>query len=124
MKIKSEVDRMKRIGIMLLATICIFTLASCSNIGSHVGINRGGDESVKTYNDTEWLNDIHVVGKTETIDFQAQYIRAGVKKEPDTYPAVKVIHSENEMNRYLKNETHMSEALVEACSKYADYRAS
>lgn len=118
MKIKSEVDRMKRIGILLLATICIFTLASCSNIGSHGGINRGGDESVKTYNDTEWLNDIHVVGKTETIDFQAQYIRAGVKKEPDTYPAVKVIHSVNEMNRYLKNETHMSEALVEACSKY------
>ena len=118
MKIKSEVDRMKRIGILVLSAICILTLSSCSNIGSHGGINRGGDESVKTYNDTEWLNDIHVVGKTETIDFQAQYIRAGVKKEPDTYPAVKVIHSENEMNRYLKNETHMSEALAEACSKY------
>ena len=57
-----------------------------------------------------------------SVDFDAQYIRAGSKKELSAYPAVKIIRSANEMSRYLKKETHMSDALVNACQKYdADY---
>jgi len=56
------------------------------------------------------------------VDFDAQYIRAGSKKELSAYPAVKIIRSANEMSRYLKKETHMSEELVNACKKYdADF---
>ena len=69
MKIVSEVDMIKTIGILLLSAICIFTLASCSRTGSRGGINRSGDESVKSYNDTEWLNGDPYISDLDTKDF-------------------------------------------------------
>ena len=111
---------MKKLLACILIIVSILSLASCSQSGR--GHGRGGDESVKSYNDTEWLNDIHTIEYLPSVDFDAQYIRAGSKKELSAYPAVKIIRSANEMSRYLKNETHMSDALVNACQKYdADY---
>ena len=111
---------MKKLLACILIIVSILSLASCSQSGR--GHGRGGDESVKSYNDTEWLNDIHMIENLPSVDFDAQYIRAGSKKELSAYPAVKIIRSANEMSRYLKNETHMSEELVSACQKYdADY---
>ena len=111
---------MKKLLACILIIVSILSLASCSQSGR--GHGRGGDESVKSYNDTEWLNDIHMIENLPSVDFDAQYIRAGSKKELSAYPAVKIIRSANEMSRYLKNETHMSEELVSACEKYnADY---
>lgn len=111
---------MKKLLAYILIIISLLSLASCSQSGR--GHDRGGDESVKSYNDTEWLNDIHMIENLPSVDFDAQYIRAGSKNELSAYPAVKIIRSENEMSRYLKKETHMSEELVSACEKYnADY---
>ena len=111
---------MKKLLACILIIVSILSLASCSQSGR--GHGRGGDESVKSYNDTEWLNDIHMIENLPSVDFDAQYIRAGSKKELSAYPAVKIIRSANEMSRYLKKETHMSDALVNACQKYdADY---
>ena len=111
---------MKKLLAYILIIISLLSLASCSQSGR--GHGRGGDESVKSYNDTEWLNDIHMIENLPSVDFDAQYIRAGSKKELSAYPAVKIIRSANEMSRYLKKETHMSEELVNACKKYdADY---
>ena len=111
---------MKKLLAYILIIISLMSLASCSQSGR--GHDRGGDESVKSYNDTEWLNDIHMIENLPSVDFDAQYICAGSKKELFAYPAVKIIRSANEMTRYLKNETHMSEELVSACEKYnADY---
>ena len=111
---------MKKLLAYILIIISLLSLASCSQSGR--GHDRGGDESVKSYNDTEWLNDIHMIENLPSVDFDAQYIRAGSKKELSAYPAVKIIRSANEMSRYLKKETHMSDALVNACQKYdADY---
>ena len=111
---------MKKLLAYILIIVSLLSLASCSQSGR--GHARGGDESVKSYNDTEWLNDIHMIENLPSVDFDAQYIRAGSKKELSAYPAVKIIRSANEMSRYLKNETHMSEELVSACEKYnADY---
>ena len=111
---------MKKLLACILIIVSILSLASCSQSGR--GHGRGGDESVKSYNDTEWLNDIHMIENLPSVDFDAQYIRAGSKKELSAYPAVKIIRSANEMSRYLKKETHMSEELVNACKKYdADY---
>ena len=111
---------MKKLLAYILIIISLLSLASCSQSGR--GHDRGGDESVKSYNDTEWLNDIHMIENLPSVDFDAQYIRAGSKKELSAYPAVKIIRSANEMSRYLKKETHMSEELVSACEKYnADY---
>ena len=111
---------MKKLLAYILIIVSLLSLASCSQSGR--GHARGGDESVKSYNDTEWLNDIHMIENLPSVDFDAQYIRAGSKKELSAYPAVKIIRSANEMSRYLKNETHMSEELVSACQKYdADY---
>ena len=111
---------MKKLLAYILIIVSILSLASCSQSGR--GHGRGGDESVKSYNDTEWLNDIHMIENLPSVDFDAQYIRAGSKKELSAYPAVKIIRSANEMSRYLKKETHMSEELVNACKKYdADY---
>lgn len=111
---------MKKLLAYILIIVSLLSLASCSQSGR--GHARGGDESVKSYNDTEWLNDIHMIENIPSVDFDAQYIRAGSKKELSAYPAVKIIRSANEMSRYLKNETHMSEELVSACEKYnADY---
>ena len=111
---------MKKLLAYILIIVSLLSLASCSQSGR--GHDRGGDESVKSYNDTEWLNDIHMIENLPSVDFDAQYIRAGSKKELSAYPAVKIIRSANEMSRYLKNETHMSEELVSACEKYnADY---
>ncbi|MBR3999557.1 MAG: hypothetical protein IKI93_14595 [Clostridia bacterium] len=111
---------MKKLLAYILIIVSLLSLASCSQSGR--GHDRGGDESVKSYNDTEWLNDIHMIENLPSVDFDAQYIRAGSKKELSAYPAVKIIRSANEMSRYLKKETHMSDALVNACQKYdADY---
>ena len=111
---------MKKLLAYILIIVSLLSLASCSQSGR--GHARGGDESVKSYNDTEWLNDIHMIENLPSVDFDAQYIRTGSKKELSAYPAVKIIRSANEMSRYLKNETHMSEELVSACEKYnADY---
>ena len=111
---------MKKLLAYILIIVSLLSLASCSQSGR--GHGRGGDESVKSYNDTEWLNDIHTIENLPSVDFDAQYIRAGSKKELSAYPAVKIIRSANEMSRYLKKETHMSDALVNACQKYdADY---
>ena len=111
---------MKKLLSYILIIVSLLSLASCLQSGR--GHDRGGDESVKSYNDTEWLNDIHTIEKLPSVDFDAQYIRAGSKKELSAYPAVKIIRSANEMSRYLKKETHMSEELVSACKKYdADY---
>ena len=111
---------MKKLLSYILIIVSILSLASCSQSGR--GHGRGGEESVKSYNDTEWLNDIHMIENLPSVDFDAQYIRAGSKKELSAYPAVKIIRSANEMSRYLKKETHMSDALVNACQKYdADY---
>ena len=111
---------MKKLLAYILIIVSLLSLASCSQSGR--GHDRGGDESVKSYNDTEWLNDIHMIENLPSVDFDAQYIRAGSKNELSAYPAVKIIRSENEMSRYLKKETHMSEELVSACEKYnADY---
>jgi len=111
---------MKKLLSYILIIVSILSLASCSQSGR--GHGRGGEESVKSYNDTEWLNDIHMIENLPSVDFDAQYIRAGSKKELSAYPAVKIIRSANEMSRYLKKETHMSEELVNACKKYdADF---
>lgn len=107
---------MKKLLAYILIIVSLLSLASCSQSGR--GHDRGGDESVKSYNDTEWLKDIHTIENLPSVDFDVQYIRAGSKKELSAYPAVKIIRSANEMSRYLKNETHMSEELVSACEKY------
>ena len=107
---------MKKLLACILIIVSILSLASCAQSGRSHGC--GGDESVKSYNDTEWLNDIHMIENLPSVDFDAQYIRAGSKKELSAYPAVKIIRSADEMSRYLKKETHMSDALVNACQKY------
>ena len=109
---------MKKWMISITLLMCLLTLASCIRTGTGNGADRDGDESVKTYNDTEWLNDVHMIGEPETLDFDVQYVREGAKVEPTVYPAVRVIRSVDEMNRYLQNETYMSENLMEACEKY------
>ena len=103
---------MKKLLACILIIVSILSLASCAQSGRSHGC--GGDESVKSYNDTEWLNDIHMIENLPSVDFDAQYIRAGSKKELSAYPAVKIIRSADEMSRYLKKETHMSDALVNA----------
>ena len=109
---------MKKLLAFILIIVSLMSLASCGQFGNRNGADRDGVESVKTYNDTEWLNDVHVIDEPEMLNFNVQYIREGAKKEPTVYPAVRVIHSVDEMNRYLQNETYMSENLVEACNKY------
>ncbi len=113
---------MKKWTIYMAFLMCIVMLLSCGRVGYGDRAYRDGDESLKSYNDTEWLNDIHTIENLPSVDFDVQYIRVGSKKELSAYPAVRIIRSADEMSRYLKNETHMSEELVSACEKYnADY---
>ena len=69
---------MKKLLAYILIIVSLLSLASCSQSGR--GHDRGGDESVKSYNDTEWLNDIHTIENLPSVDFDVQYIRAGSKK--------------------------------------------
>ena len=48
---------MKRITALLLAVLCILPLAACNRTDDNNGDHRIGEDSVKTYNDTEWLNE-------------------------------------------------------------------
>lgn len=111
---------MKRITILMLAVFCILSMAACNRTHDDDGEHRKGDESVKSYNDTEWLYDTPYISDLDTKDFDVQYIRAGIKAEEYIYPAVRVFHTEDELKKYLENETHMSEALLNACEKYDD----
>ena len=109
---------MKKITAFFLAVLCILPLAACNRIGDNNGDHRIGEESVKTYNDTEWLNEPPHISDLDTKDFDVQYIRAGIKAEDYIYPAAKIFCTEDELKDYLTNETHMSENLLSACEKY------
>ncbi|MBR6708163.1 MAG: hypothetical protein IKL84_00630, partial [Clostridia bacterium] len=106
----------------ILLLICVMLTTACKPLDADEGGARDGDESVKTYNDTVWLDEIHDLGEVKTWDYSVQYVRAGVKAEPVRYPAVRIIRSVDEMKRYLAEEANVSDALTEACRKYdADY---
>ena len=111
---------MKKITALLLAVICILPLAACNRTDDNNGDHRIGEDSVKTYNDTEWLNEDPYISDLDTKDFDVQYIRAGIKSENYTYPAARIFRTEEELKTYLKTETHMSENLLNACEKYDD----
>ena len=111
---------MKRITALLLAVLCILPLAACNRTDDNNGDHRIGEDSVKTYNDTEWLNEDPYISDLDTKDFDVQYIRAGIKSENYIYPAARIFRTEEELKTYLKTETHMSENLLNACEKYDD----
>ena len=111
---------MKKITALLLAVICILPLAACNRTDDNNGDHRIGEDSVKTYNDTEWLNEDPYISDLDTKDFDVQYIRAGIKSESYIYPAARIFRTEEELKTYLKTETHMSENLLNACEKYDD----
>ena len=111
---------MKRITALLLAVLCILPLAACNRTDDNNGDPRIGEDSVKTYNDTEWLNEDPYISDLDTKDFDVQYIRAGIKAENYIYPAVRIFRTEEELKDYLTNETHMGENLLNACEKYDD----
>ena len=111
---------MKKITALLLAVLCILPLAACNRTDDNNGDHRIGEDSVKTYNDTEWLNEDPYISDLDTKDFDVQYIRAGIKSENYIYPAARIFRTEEELKTYLKTETHMSENLLNACEKYDD----
>lgn len=111
---------MKRITALLLAVLCILPLAACNRTDDNNGDHRIGEDSVKTYNDTDWLNEDPYISDLDTKDFDVQYIRAGIKSENYIYPAARIFRTEEELKTYLKTETHMSENLLNACEKYDD----
>lgn len=111
---------MKKITAFLLAVLCILPLAACNRTDDNNGDHRIGEDSVKTYNDTEWLNEDPYISDLDTKDFDVQYIRAGIKAENYIYPAVRIFRTEEELKDYLTNETHMGENLLNACEKYDD----
>jgi len=111
---------MKKITAFLLAVLCILPLAACNRTDDNNGDHRIGEDSVKTYNDTEWLNEDPYISDLDTKDFDVQYIRAGIKSENYIYPAARIFRTEEELKTYLKTETHMSENLLNACEKYDD----
>ncbi|MBQ7921443.1 MAG: hypothetical protein IJ325_02560, partial [Clostridia bacterium] len=113
---------MKKITALLLAVLCILPLAACNRTDDNNGDHRIGEDSVKTYNDTEWLDEDPYISDLDTKDFDVQYIRAGIKAEDYIYPTAKIFRTEDELEDYLTNETHMSENLLSACEKYdAEY---
>ena len=111
---------MKKITALLLAFLCILAMAACNRTDDNNGDHRIGEDSVKTYNDTEWLNEDPYISDLDTKDFEVQYIRAGIKAENSIYPAVRIFRTEEELKDYLTNETHMGENLLNACEKYDD----
>ena len=111
---------MKKITALILAILCILPLAACNRVDDNNGDHRIGEDSVKTYNDTEWLNEDPYISDLDTKDFDVQYIRAGIKSENYIYPAARIFRTEEELKTYLKTETHMSENLLNACEKYDD----
>ena len=111
---------MKKITAFLLAVLCILPLAACNCVDDNNGDHRIGEDSVKTYNDTEWLNEDPYISDLDTKDFDVQYIRAGIKSENYIYPVARVFRTEEELKTYLETETHMSENLLNACEKYDD----
>ena len=111
---------MKKITALILAVLCILSLAACNRTDDNNGDHRIGEDSVKTYNDTEWLNEDPYISDLDTKDFDVQYIRAGIKSENYIYPAARIFRTEEELKTYLKTETHMSENLLNACEKYDD----
>lgn len=111
---------MKKITALLLAVFCILPLAACNRTDDNNGDHRIGEDSVKTYNDTDWLNEDPYISDLDTKDFDVQYIRAGIKSENYIYPAARIFRTEEELKTYLKTETHMSENLLNACEKYDD----
>lgn len=113
---------MKRIAVWMLAVLCILSMAACNQTDDHNGDERIGEDSVKTYNDTEWLNEDPYISDLDTKDFEVQYIRAGIKAEDYIYPAARIFRTEEELKDYLENETYRSEDLLNACAKYnAEY---
>ena len=111
---------MKKITALLLAVLCILPLAACNRTDDNNGDHRIGEDSVKTYNDTEWLNEDPYISDLDTKDFDVQYIRAGIKSENYIYPAARIFRTEEELKTYLNTETHMPENLLNACEKYDD----
>ena len=111
---------MKKITAFLLAVLCILPLAACNRTDDNNGDHRIGEDSVKTYNDTEWLNEDPYISDLDTKDFDVQYIRAGIKSENYIYPAARIFRTEEELKTYLNTETHMPENLLNACEKYDD----
>ena len=109
---------MKRITALILAVLCILPLAACNRTDDSNGDHRIGEDSVKTYNDTEWLDEDPYISDLDTKDFDVQYIRAGIKSENYIYPAARIFRTEEELKDYLENETYQSEDLLNACEKY------
>ena len=123
---------MKRITALLLAVLCILPLAACNRVDDNNGDHRIGEDSVKTYNDTEWLNEeIPNTDELTEYDFNVQYIRTDGYRAEVQYPSVKIIRSVDALNEYYETnkelyslervenpQYHSSIGFLDACDKY------
>ena len=123
---------MKKFLFPITFLLCAALLTSCGQGENNGGINRGGDDSVKTYNDTEWLNEeIPNTDELTEYDFNVQYIRTDGYRAEVQYPSVKIIRSVDALNEYYETnkelyslervenpQYHSSIGFLDACDKY------
>lgn len=99
-----EVYVMKKFLIFSIVTaLFLSVLSSCGTADIDIDSDRGGNESEKNYNDTEWLNDdTHYISDLQECDFGVQYIRTDGYQSGAKYPVVKIIRSVDELNTYYE----------------------
>lgn len=122
---------MKKIFNIVTFLLFFTLLVSCVPVGSRKKCD--GVDSVKTYNDTEWLNNGSINSKNnELLDFDVQYIRTNGYHEGIEYPVVKIIRSVDELNMYYESNkdfyslerrmgtvySDSSIGFLDACDKY------
>jgi len=127
---------MKKWIVTIITLLCILHLTSCGQFRNRNDEDRNQDESVKTYNDTEWLNDEKTItDELAACDFDVQYIRTDGYRAEMQYPSVKIIRSVDELNAYYEAnkelyalervenpQYHSSIGFLDACDKYdAEY---
>jgi len=125
---------MKKLLAFILIIVSLLSLTSCLQRGGDH--DQGGDDSVKSYNDTEWLNDkLPNTNELAEHDFDVQYIRTDGYRAEVEYPSVKIIRSVDELNAYYEAnkdlyflervenpQYHSSIGFLDACDKYdAEY---